>query len=52
MIGSLDQLRVGGRANLEMVSSFKLYRRTVHDLEIITFDELYERARFIVQEDS
>jgi len=30
-------------------STFELFRQSVHGVEIITFDELYERARFIVE---
>ena len=30
-------------------SSFELYRKNLTSPEIITFDELYERARFIVK---
>lgn len=50
VIGSLDQLMVGGIPNPEMTSTFELYRNSHHDVEIITFDELYERARFIVED--
>jgi hypothetical protein len=31
------------------MSSFELFRRNQNGVEIITFDELYERARFIVE---
>lgn len=31
-------------------NSFERYRRSLHNPEIITFDELYERAKFIVGE--
>lgn len=30
------------------MSSFELYRRSQQEVQIITFDELYERTRFIV----
>jgi hypothetical protein len=33
---------------MEMLSSFELYRKSNTDIEIITFDELYERAKYIV----
>ncbi len=52
VVGSLEQLVSDTGANLEKVASFELYRRSIHDLEIITFDELYERALFIVSDDS
>ncbi len=37
-----------GLLNPEKVSSFELYRRSILDVDILTFDELYERARFII----
>ncbi|MDO3645691.1 Shedu immune nuclease family protein [Nocardia mangyaensis] len=36
--------------NPEKIASFELYRRSIHDVEIITFDELYQRALFIVED--
>ena len=35
--------------NEDKVNTFEEYRRNIHNPEIITFDELYERAKFIVQ---
>jgi hypothetical protein len=32
-------------------TSFELYRQNLNNPEILTFDELYERAKFIVQHD-
>ena len=29
--------------------SFQLFRRNVHNPDILTFDELFERAKYIVQ---
>ena len=50
VVGQLDQLcGEDGRVNPEKASSFELYRRDHQDVEILTFDELYERARFIVE---
>ena len=34
--------------NEEKYSSFELFRRNIQNPEIITFDELYERATYIV----
>jgi len=34
--------------NEAQLRSFELYRRNLHQPEVITFDELYERARHIV----
>jgi hypothetical protein len=36
--------------NKDKLRSFELFRRNLHSPEIITFDELYERARFIVHQ--
>jgi hypothetical protein len=33
---------------VEKISSFELYRRRQQDVEILAFDELYERTSFIV----
>lgn len=50
VIGSLRQLMVGDQINSEMSLTFELYRRSIHDVEIITFDELFQRAQYIVGE--
>ena len=50
VIGNLAELSVNGRSNPEKTSSFELFRNAFHDVEILTFDELYERARFIVED--
>ncbi|MFC6155866.1 Shedu immune nuclease family protein [Kribbella jiaozuonensis] len=52
IIGKLDEFVVNGDINPEKSMSFELYRRSMIDIEIITFDELFERARFIVGDDS
>jgi hypothetical protein len=44
VVGSLTQVR-DDRAKRE---TLELFRKSIHGIEIITFDELYERARFIV----
>lgn len=49
VVGKLDEF-IGQRGvNQPQYRSFELLRRNVHRPEIITFDELYERARFIVE---
>jgi hypothetical protein len=48
IIGNLKELMEGEDINLEKSLSFELYRKSINDVEIITFDELYERAKFIV----
>ena len=35
--------------NEEQYSSFELFRRSLNSPEIITFDELFERAKYIVE---
>ncbi len=48
VVGNLKELMKGEDINLEKSLSFELYRKSLNDVEIITFDELYERAKFIV----
>jgi NADP-dependent 3-hydroxy acid dehydrogenase YdfG len=50
VIGSLSEFTDGGAANPEKITSFEQYRRSIQDVEVITFDELYERACFIVED--
>jgi hypothetical protein len=49
VIGNLDQFKTEMGVNIEKYRSFELYRRNTASPEIITFDELYERASAIVQ---
>lgn len=49
VIGSLKELIDNGEINEEKMSNFELYRRSHQEVEILTFDELFERARFIVE---
>jgi len=48
VIGSLSQFKGEHGINEEKYSSFELFRRNIQNPEIITFDELYERTRYIV----
>lgn len=49
IIGSLNEFaNEKGEIHEEKFSSFELFRRSLSDIEIITFDELYERANAIV----
>lgn len=48
VIGSLSEFQAENGINEEKYSSFELFRRSIISPEIITFDELYERAKFIV----
>lgn len=48
VIGSLAEFKSETGINKEKFSSFELFRKSLTSPEIITFDELYERAKFIV----
>jgi len=50
VVGSLQEFVGDHGINQERYRSFELFRRNTTSPEIITFDELYERARFIVQQ--
>lgn len=50
MIGRLSGLSERGWTNPEKIASFEQYRRSIQDVEIITFDELYGRSCFIVED--
>ena len=55
VIGSLGQLMDDlddqrSEPNDEMLSAFELFRRAIPEIEILTFDELYMRACFIVKD--
>lgn len=49
VIGSLEEFSGEHGVNKDQLRSFELFRKNTISPEIITFDELYERARFIVQ---
>jgi hypothetical protein len=42
--GSLEQFKRNGNLNRPMYESFERFHRSVRDPEIVTFDEMYERA--------
>ena len=48
--GSLDEFVTAKGVNEEKHRSFELFRGNTTNSEIITFDELFERARFIVHQ--
>lgn len=48
LVGSLKEFETANGVNKEKYSSFELYRKSIKDIEIITFDELLERAKFII----
>lgn len=50
VIGNLSEFVASNGVNADKLSSFELYRKSIEGIEIITFDELYERARFIIEQ--
>ena len=50
VVGSLHEFVGSHGVNQDRFRSFELFRRNTSNPEIITFDELYERARFIVHQ--
>lgn len=48
VVGSLEQFQTERGVNSTRYQAFEGFRRNLRQPEIITFDELYERARFIV----
>lgn len=50
LIGSLQEFMTENGVNEERYRSFELFRRNITSPEIITFDELYERAKYIVSQ--
>jgi Domain of unknown function (DUF4263) len=50
VVGNLSALTGEHGVNQEQFRSFELFRRNTFSPEIITFDELYERAKFIVHQ--
>lgn len=50
VIGKLDDFNTDHGINHEMLSSFEIYRQQINGIDIITYDELFERVKFIVGE--
>jgi hypothetical protein len=50
VVGSLQEFVGDHGVNQEKYRSFELFRRNIFTPEIITFDELFERAKFIVEQ--
>lgn len=49
LIGSLNEFtNPEGNIHEEKFSSFEIFRRSIHNIDIITFDELFERANAII----
>ena len=51
VIGNLNEFKTEIGINKDKLHSFELFRRNIQNVEIITFDELFERARFITEYD-
>jgi hypothetical protein len=49
VMGRLSEFENSTGINTDKVRSFELYRRNTWRPEIVTYDELLERARFIVE---
>lgn len=49
VIGSLGQFQHDGALNMKRYRCFESFRRNLHRPEVVTFDELHHRARFIVE---
>jgi hypothetical protein len=47
--GQLDQLRGPGGVHVAKFRSFELFRRNLHEPEIVTYDELLARAEWHVE---
>lgn len=47
--GRLSEFDAEHGVNGQKYRSFELYRRSFNEPEIITFDELYRRAQYIVE---
>lgn len=50
LIGNLKEFVTGTGVNQEKYKSFEIFRKNLNNPEIITYDELYERARYIVEQ--
>jgi len=50
IVGKLDEFTNEYGVNSDQYRSFELFRKNVFAPEIITFDELYERAKYIVSQ--
>jgi hypothetical protein len=47
LIGDLNEFEIGGKINEKKFSSFEMFRKNLKNIEIITYDELYQRAFYI-----
>ncbi len=49
IIGNLNEFKTKNGINKDKLQSFELFRGNIQNVEILTFDELFERAKFIVE---
>nr|WP_068892288.1 Shedu immune nuclease family protein [Pedobacter panaciterrae] len=49
VVGSLAEFETSNGINEDKYSSFEMFRQSLSRIEIITFDELYQRALYIVK---
>jgi hypothetical protein len=47
LIGNLNEFIIDGRINQIKYSSFEMFRKNLRNIEVLTYDELYQRATFI-----
>jgi hypothetical protein len=47
LIGNLNEFMLDGKINETKFSSFEMFRKSLRNIEILTYDELYERAFYI-----
>ena len=49
LIGKLDEFVMENGFNEQKIRSFELFRKNFSSPEVVTFDELYHRAKFIIE---
>lgn len=49
VVGTLGEFAAEGGVSEDRLRCFELYRSNLHQPDVLTFDELLERARHIVQ---
>jgi hypothetical protein len=47
LIGNLNEFIIDGKINETKFSSFEMFRKNLRNIEILTYDELYQRAFYI-----
>jgi hypothetical protein len=48
VVGSLNEFVTEHGVNIDQLRSFELYRNSIAGIDILTYDELYERSKFVV----